>query len=93
MTKFAMSATRRDILRKIVINPRMYPPCILIIDMFLLIMQRVFMLNLLVPQLLVTKRKPFRYQRPWLLTSKDLNKFGVGDLLLHRRSSRQKHLW
>jgi hypothetical protein len=58
------------------ISPSMYPPCILIIVMFLLIIQRVSMLNLLVPQLLVTKRKPFRYQRPWLLTSKDPNKFG-----------------
>jgi hypothetical protein len=54
----------------------MYPPFILIIDIFLLIMQRVFMLNLLVPQLLAIKRKPFGCQRPWSLTFKDPNKFG-----------------
>jgi hypothetical protein len=33
------------------------------------------MLNLLVHQLLVTKVNPFGYQRPWLLTPKDPNKF------------------
>jgi hypothetical protein len=49
VTKCVTSVTRRDISRKIVISPRMYPPCILIIVMFLLIIQRVFMLNLLVP--------------------------------------------
>jgi hypothetical protein len=76
VTKCVTSVTRRDISRKIVLCPRMYPPCILIVVMFLLIMQRVFMLNLFVPQFLVTKRKPFGYQRPWLLTSKDPNKFG-----------------
>jgi hypothetical protein len=47
--KCVTSVTRRDISRKIIISPRMYPPCILIIVMFLLIIQRVFMLNLLVP--------------------------------------------
>jgi hypothetical protein len=34
------------------------------------------MLNLLVPQLLATKREPFGCQRSWSLTSKDPNKFG-----------------
>jgi hypothetical protein len=34
------------------------------------------MLNLLVPQLLATRRKPFRCQRLWSLPSNDPNKFG-----------------
>jgi hypothetical protein len=44
--------------------------------MFFLIMQKVFMLNLLVLQLLETRRKLFGCQRPWSLTSKDPSKFG-----------------
>jgi hypothetical protein len=44
--------------------------------MFFLIMQKVFMLDLLVLQLLATKRKLFGCQRPWSLTSKDPSKVG-----------------
>ena len=63
-------------LRKIVPSSNMYPPLVLSIVMFFLIMQKVFMLNLLVLQLLETKRKLFGCQRPWSLTSKDPSKFG-----------------
>src|SRR5699024_11466693 len=47
------------------LSSNMYPPLVLSIVMFFLIMQKVFMLNLLVLQLLETKRKLFGCQRPW----------------------------
>jgi hypothetical protein len=61
---------------RIVLNSRMYPYLVLSIAMFFHIMQKVYMLSLLALKLLVPKTKPFGCQKPWSLTSKDLNKFG-----------------
>jgi hypothetical protein len=73
--KVCQKCHKKGHIKKNVLSPRMYPLLILIIVEFLLIMQRVSMLSLLVPQLLATRRNPFVCQIPWSLICKDPNKF------------------